>query len=339
MCIIAVKPAGEEWPTWKTLQQCWDRNPDGAGYMYNNHQGKVVIEKGFMTWASFRKAIKMLKRRCSSETTVVMHFRIKTHGAVSPECCHPFPLSSELNDLRSLSFECDYGIAHNGIISGRDTSTLKSDTMDFVMNFVYPISKMTENWTDNAFANQLIEHELDACRLFILDGTGYFWSFGNWYEDNGMWYSNESYKKPKVVVNTYYPVYSTGYDYNKWSTNKIADKKEKKVEELGFGAFDDDEVMFLDEANAIDAADKDWWNEATADDVKRLFDEMPSDACTNCPEYAMCVQNGYWNCVNDDDALDYISVLWQITELANGGALRLPEKAEQVEGEKKANVS
>jgi len=46
MCIIAVKPAGVEWPTWNTLRQCWERNPDGAVLFggYGASQSDNVVE-------------------------------------------------------------------------------------------------------------------------------------------------------------------------------------------------------------------------------------------------------------------------------------------------------
>ena len=53
MCIIVYKPTGIESPSWATLHQCFDYNSDGAGFMYAEN-GKVYIQKGYMTWNSFK---------------------------------------------------------------------------------------------------------------------------------------------------------------------------------------------------------------------------------------------------------------------------------------------
>ncbi len=52
MCVILVKEKGIELPTKKVLKCCWERNPDGAGFMFNDY-GKVIIMKGFMTFEEF----------------------------------------------------------------------------------------------------------------------------------------------------------------------------------------------------------------------------------------------------------------------------------------------
>ena len=44
MCIIIEKPKYAKTPSRKVLKNCWDNNPDGAGYMYNAG-GKVYIYK------------------------------------------------------------------------------------------------------------------------------------------------------------------------------------------------------------------------------------------------------------------------------------------------------
>lgn len=52
MCVILVKERGIELPTKDILESCWKRNPDGAGFMFNDCD-KVVIMKGFMTFEEF----------------------------------------------------------------------------------------------------------------------------------------------------------------------------------------------------------------------------------------------------------------------------------------------
>ena len=46
MCVICYKPKGIAFPEERILQNCFDNNPDGAGFMWPEN-GKVHIRKGF----------------------------------------------------------------------------------------------------------------------------------------------------------------------------------------------------------------------------------------------------------------------------------------------------
>ena len=88
MCVIAYYPTGLLLDK-KELENCFDVNGDGAGIMYYDAKKELVkIEKGFMNWKAFWKAV----QHVPVDTERVFHFRIATAGAVSKECCHPFPV-------------------------------------------------------------------------------------------------------------------------------------------------------------------------------------------------------------------------------------------------------
>ena len=64
------------------------------GFMiFDDAKGKVHIRKGFMDFESFWNAVKDLP----TDKDRVFHFRIATSGKISPECCHPFVLSDNLD--------------------------------------------------------------------------------------------------------------------------------------------------------------------------------------------------------------------------------------------------
>ena len=54
MCIIIAKDKIGRLPKEEELKQAFDYNDDGAGFMYVEN-GKVVIDKGYMTYDSFIK--------------------------------------------------------------------------------------------------------------------------------------------------------------------------------------------------------------------------------------------------------------------------------------------
>lgn len=195
MCVIMVKPKGEEMPSMETLLECWAQNPDGAGFMYNDGV-KVRIEKGFMTWESFKRRIEKLQESFDIESkTLVCHFRIATHGEVSRECCHPFPITTRLDEIRSCKCVTDMGVAHNGIIQGRNTSALKSDTMDYIMSVIAPMyAEMGSRFAESKHMRKVIENTINGSRMVFLNPDGSFQLVGSWHVDEGCYYSNLYHK-------------------------------------------------------------------------------------------------------------------------------------------------
>lgn len=205
MCVIMVKPKGKDFPKIGDMLACWQHNPDGAGIMYNDGY-KVRIEKGFMKWADFEKRIKHLSDILDpDETTLVCHFRIATHGEVSRECCHPFPISASLDDLRRCKCATEMGIAHNGIIQGQNTSALKSDTMDYIMSVVAPVyAEMGSAFVESKNMRNLIENTINGSRMVFLLPDGSYTLIGSWSLDDGCYYSNLLHKPHANWYNSYY---------------------------------------------------------------------------------------------------------------------------------------
>lgn len=196
MCIAIYKPAEAEFPTKKTLQRCFDNNPDGAGYMFA-HRDKVHIRKGFQTFKAFWRDLRTIREKVTDGAPFVLHFRISTQAGVRPDCTHPFPLSRNMDDLRALRAVADIGIAHNGIITltscGYNKTITYSDTMEFITEYAARLIK-SRDWHKDEDTRALVEN-LAGSRLAILDGGGTCTLLGSgWSEDGGVWYSNTSYK-------------------------------------------------------------------------------------------------------------------------------------------------
>ena len=109
MCVIIV---GSFLPE-KLLRKAWDANPDGAGFWTN---GKVY--KGFMNFSDFLACYRKTKKGRDT----VAHFRIATHGPVTPENCHPF-------------YHGETVLFHNGIVDGYGSKDL-SDSREFFEDVV-----------------------------------------------------------------------------------------------------------------------------------------------------------------------------------------------------------
>lgn len=212
MCIIAVKPIGEELMERRILENCFNYNNDGAGLMYNL-DGKVYIEKGYMNFRNFYNRIMELDKKIGlKDRGLVLHFRITTSGGTCMENCHPFPISKNGRDLKKLDFVTDIGVAHNGIISGYipPKGSPYSDTQLFIKNYLYDIKKEHEDFLTNPSLLFAIEKTVGS-KLAFLDGEGNITLVGKFIEEeDGCSYSNETY----LDLTDLYKSWNTSYYYN-----------------------------------------------------------------------------------------------------------------------------
>ena len=248
MCIIAYKSAEAKFPSKKTLRTCFNNNPDGAGFMYNA-SGVVHIKKGFMSFQQFWKALRAVREEVGDNTSYVMHFRISTQAGMREDCTHPFPLSRHMKDMRLLDTTTSIGVAHNGIISltsesGWSKTITYSDTMKFITDYLSLII-MGKSWYRDKDKKQLVENLIDNSRLAVLDSTGHCEMLGlGWVENNGVWYSNSSYKpKPKVSITKPY-TYTDYSAYKWWSTSWNYDDDDEVTDDI---STHDSPIYFDDE--------------------------------------------------------------------------------------------
>ena len=203
MCIIVYKPANQKFPSKETLQNCFINNPDGAGFMYA-YKNHVYIKKGFDTFNKFWNVLNRTRKECGDKLPYIMHFRISTQAHGRMDCTHPFPLSSNMSDLRKLYVKCNIGIAHNGIIQltsnyGYNKSITWSDTMLFITDYASLIIKDSNYYKDKA--NLKLLEKLAQSKLAILNSDGHVELIGDpFIQDNGIYYSDNSYKTYKPIV-------------------------------------------------------------------------------------------------------------------------------------------
>lgn len=207
MCIIAAKPAGTKMPASTVIENMWTRNHDGAGFMYA-HGGAVHIEKGFMKLADFNAALERVKGSVNlDEVSVVMHFRIATHGGVIPANTHPFPVTTSVGALQKLKCQTTLGVAHNGIISSVTPRKGISDTMEYIATQLGPLYKGVPNFYENAYLMQLVDNAIDS-KLVLMNSKGALYTVGKFETEDGIMYSNSSYKPYK---------FTGAYWNNEWS--------------------------------------------------------------------------------------------------------------------------
>lgn len=194
MCVIAYKPLNKAFPEERILQNCFENNDHGAGFMYT-FKGEVHIHKGYETFEKFMEALNKARAITGDKVPYVMHFRIATQGY--DKCMtHPFPLSSKMANLKRLHYKCNIGVAHNGILDiTSDGAKTYSDTMKFITDYLSNIIQSMDFYK-NKRTLRLIEYLIDGSRLAILDKNNHCTLMGKgWIKDNGIYYSNNSYAR------------------------------------------------------------------------------------------------------------------------------------------------
>ena len=184
-------------PDNEVLKRCWDKNSDGAGIMYRRGD-RIQIEKGFMRWSRFRKAL--ATHSFDKDSVVVMHFRIGTSGGNIAENTHPFPLSNKVSELKRLKISTTQAMVHNGILGSGEEKM--SDTQVFVRDVLS--SKGVKQSLTDIGVRTLIGKHVSGSRILIWDDK-VIWRWGSWEEEDGIFYSNTGYK-------VYVP-WSSAYSY------------------------------------------------------------------------------------------------------------------------------
>ncbi len=193
MCIIVSKAKKIKMPDGKTLLRCFESNPDGAGVMWAEN-GAVNIRKGLMTYTEFDRFISKLGNRLDlTDTALVMHFRITTHGNTNRETCHPYPISRRIPHLKRTSFTTDIGVAHNGIIPIKCHKTL-SDTQTYIMQNLSYIKKVKPDFYKDKSIMEKIEKDIHSKMCFLTKDEEIY-TIGKFIEEDGVLYSNSSYEE------------------------------------------------------------------------------------------------------------------------------------------------
>ena len=300
MCIIAYKPLNVAFPEEYILQNCFENNDDGAGFMYA-FNGEVHIRKGYETFEKFMAALNKARAITGDKVPYVMHFRIATQG-YERTMTHPFPLSSKMENLKRMHYKCSIGVAHNGILDiTSDGAKTYSDTMKFITDYLSNIIQ-SYDWYKNKRTKKLIEYLIDGSRLAILDAYGHCELMGKgWEKDKGVYYSNHTwaYKKYTYTGNSAGFSYPQGRawrdygydDYLVWdkATGRCVQRNALKTDTKKTGASEGAEKNTADP-----------WAEYYSDFTKKYYfdDNCPGTVdsdysyCKNCANCMFCSEYG-----------------------------------------------
>jgi hypothetical protein len=247
MCVIVHKPAGVA-PDIDKLRQCFNKNPDGAGYMVLDPDTKLVkIHKGFFKFKKFKRAISQLDPMAEA----VYHFRISTHGAVNADNCHPFALRPEPTSTLDLA---PVAVCHNGQISGFGDDKTVSDTQEFVRT-VLPMIQ------DVNLMIKLLD-SIGGSKFCLMDKEGAVLKVGTFHEVDGAYYSNLHWK-PVVSTIGYGGKYGSAY-------TPASSAGSESLYPYYSGYANTPDADLVTQSNLPD----DWWIDPAGDDCGLTADDL-----------------------------------------------------------------
>ena len=186
-------------------------------------------------------------RKKYTESNMILHFRIKTHGNKDKTNCHPFKVNEDLV------------FCHNGIISDVEGSQKYSDTIMFNKTI---LRKLPNGFVYNKPTLKLMEEFIGSSKLIFLTSKNEIVIVN---EDAGEynkkgWFSNNSWKQRNNYVwagNT--KIYNSGRSYAGYYGGR----------DFGSGCSDDDEV--------------DCWNESFSSNTETIIETAKQ--CKICSSY------------------------------------------------------
>lgn len=234
MCIIIAKMKYKRLPTEEELKNSFSNNDDGAGLMYVDN-GEVCIEKGFMTYSTFKKRYDELCREFNNfeGKSLVLHFRIGTSSGNTPKNTHPYPISYKENDLHKTRLTTDLGVVHNGIIhdynpKGKNPTT--NDTQQFIMRYLYPLyDNFKEFYKCKAIMNGIAD--ITNSKLTFLDTDDKLYFVGDFIEKDGLLFSNDTFKD---YTRYYSNCVSSGYNAYNWEDIDSYNNGFKDFDDYGY---------------------------------------------------------------------------------------------------------
>lgn len=179
MCIIIAKPRGASLPPISHIENSFRSNPHGFACLWEN-KGKIKSYKTLDKAACLAFYTNLLREKQRwHDVPFSFHFRFATNGSKTESNCHAY-----IDETKKIGFQ------HNGILSYVVPKEMDiTDSEYFFRNIFLPVFKtfgmeehIIENFTEggvNKFS-------------FIYNGTIYL--FGNFIEESGCYYSNNTYQ-------------------------------------------------------------------------------------------------------------------------------------------------
>ena len=179
MCLAIYQPIGKSVPE-NHLESGFKNHGDGCGIAWAEG-GKLHVKRGVhMKFEEFLEWYNQVK-----QYPCLIHFRKSTSGKIDEANCHPFIFN-----------EGKLAAIHNGVLNIKCNDKDFSDTYHFITLVLDPLVRKYHIPINDCSLNYLICTSIGSDKLAVMDGNGKTYIFneekGNM--DEGVWYSNTSYK-------------------------------------------------------------------------------------------------------------------------------------------------
>jgi predicted glutamine amidotransferase len=196
MCLLVVcKPNAI--PKHEELTEGACSNPHGYGFAMVI-DGKIFRYRTMSARKAVSKFIHM--RQQYPQGYAIWHARYATHGVRNEDNCHPFQVGDDTDTV----------LAHNGVLDtfiGKDDK--RSDTRIFAEDTLPKLGgvcaledenlyRMVEGWASGSKIAVLTTNPKAQYQLYLINEN-----LGHW-DDNGVWWSNSSYKRTTYTHKSYY---------------------------------------------------------------------------------------------------------------------------------------
>jgi hypothetical protein len=206
MCIAIVCDSNK--PTLEQLINSEISNHDGGGIAW--------VENNKVHWKKNLKANEIFQISQEKELPQLIHFRLASVGGVNPFLCHPFPIT--LTADPELEGEADAVLVHNGGYSAWNKMLIDLITIHKIV----PRGPISDTRVMAMFAahvgnTEVLQYLDEKVAVLKSDKTVEIYKIDSWTIENGIYYSNNTYKYNTYKVDSPYRVQqqyiSYFYDY------------------------------------------------------------------------------------------------------------------------------
>ena len=227
MCIIANVPKGVGTINQSTLENMTNNNGHGFGVSYIEDDEIKVFKT--MDSKEFVTRVMDIQKEHSKTSDILIHCRIATSGTTDINNCHPFHVNNETV------------FAHNGVLNCVEPTDKMSDTRMF--NKVF-LKNMQPNFLNVKRIREFIGEIIGSDKMVfqtvnaVLDKNTYIINKELGTEENGIWFSNTSYKTTRLVSN---------YVYDSYACEVIYEDEVRNIQQLG----GEDYISYVEEFGSL----------------------------------------------------------------------------------------
>lgn len=211
MCILIHHPAGTHFSQ-DQLLDFFSKNSDGFGAIVKRGD-TVEVLKSIGTF----EEINALYIEQVSGYEAIIHFRMKTHGAIDIANCHPYEVVPGV------------WMAHNGVLStGNHKDPKMSDTWHYIQDFLKPVLEQDVTLIHNPGFQRMIASHIGASNKFgfmnqdgevvLINEASGVWHQEIWYSNTYAWtpWKFGLGKQPAPIAPAGYSRYGYDNEYGGW---------------------------------------------------------------------------------------------------------------------------